>query len=178
MTFVLPQSLQCCIQHRLVSDRVITTPNGIWDGLGTIQWSMETYYAIGTSDVFLIAWWRHQLKTFSAFLAICAGNSPVNGEFPAQRPVTRSADVFFDLCLNKQLNEQWWGWWFETPLCPLWRHSDWGKYTHWCLVSIYLRRFWWMCQQPLSKFGHLHRLCGRIQLYMRGWVRRQTLSDG
>ena len=28
------------------------------------------------------------------------GNSPVPGEFPAQRPVTRSVDVFFDLRLN------------------------------------------------------------------------------
>ena len=38
-------------------------------------------------------WWRHQIKTFSALLALCAGNSPVTGEFPAQRPVTRSFDV-------------------------------------------------------------------------------------
>ena len=30
------------------------------------------------------------MKTFSALLAICAGNSPVTVEFPAQRPVTRS----------------------------------------------------------------------------------------
>ena len=27
-------------------------------------------------------WWRHQMETFSASLAICAGNSPVHGEFP------------------------------------------------------------------------------------------------
>ena len=37
-------------------------------------------------------WWRHQMETFSALLAICAGNSPVPGKFPAQRPVTRSFD--------------------------------------------------------------------------------------
>ena len=43
-------------------------------------------------------------------LAICAGNSPVPGEFPAQRPVTRSFDVFFDLHPNKRLSKQWWGW--------------------------------------------------------------------
>ena len=36
----------------------------------------------------------------SAYLAICAGNSLVPGEFPAQRPVTRSFDVFFGLRLN------------------------------------------------------------------------------
>ena len=47
-------------------------------------------------------WWRHQMETFSALPAICAGNSPVAGEFPAQRPVTRSFDVFFDLHLNKR----------------------------------------------------------------------------
>ena len=52
------------------------------------------------------AWWRHQMETFSALLAICAGNSPVTGEFPTQSPVTRSFDVFFDLRLNKRLSKQ------------------------------------------------------------------------
>ena len=69
-------------------------------------------------------WWRHQMETVSALLAICAGNSPVTGEFPAQRPVTRSFDVFFDLCLNKRFSKHWWGWWFETQSCSLWRHCN------------------------------------------------------
>ena len=47
------------------------------------------------------SWWRHQMETFSALLSICAGNSPVSGEFPTQRPVTQSFDVIFDLCPNK-----------------------------------------------------------------------------
>ena len=38
------------------------------------------------------------METFPALLAICAGNSPVPGEFPTQRPVARSFDVSFDLC--------------------------------------------------------------------------------
>ena len=42
------------------------------------------------------------METFSALLAIFAGNSPVTAEFSAQRPVTRSFDVFFDLRLNKR----------------------------------------------------------------------------
>ena len=70
------------------------------------------------------SWWRHQMETFYALLAFCAGNSPVSGEFPAQRPVTGSFDVFFDLRLNKRMSKQWWGWWFETPSCPLWRHCN------------------------------------------------------
>ena len=45
-------------------------------------------------------WWRHEMETLFTLLAICAGNSPVTGEFPAQKPVTRSCDVFFDLRLN------------------------------------------------------------------------------
>ena len=65
-------------------------------------------------------WWRHQMETFSALLALCAGNSPVPGE----RPVTRSCDVFFDLRLNKRLSKQSWGWWFETPSHSLWRHCN------------------------------------------------------
>ena len=44
-----------------------------------------------------VPWWRHQNETFSALLALCAGNSPVPGEFPTQRPVTRSFNIFFDL---------------------------------------------------------------------------------
>ena len=38
------------------------------------------------------------------------------GDFPTQRPVTRSFDVFNDLRLNKP--------WFETLLRPLWRHCN------------------------------------------------------
>ena len=83
-------------------------------------------------------WWRHQMETFSALLAICVGNSPVPGEFPAQRRVTRSFDVFFDLCLNKRLSKQWWGWWFEMPSCPLWHHcNDPGTiWPHICSAAI------------------------------------------
>ena len=69
-------------------------------------------------------WWRNQMETFSALLAICTGNSPVTGEFRAQRPVTRSFDVFFDLPLNKRLSNHSWGWWSETLSGPLWRHSN------------------------------------------------------
>ena len=55
------------------------------------------------------------------------------GEFPTQRPVTRSFDVFFDLCLNKRLSKQQWGWWFETLSCSLWRQcND-------CTFSNYIR---------------------------------------
>ena len=64
------------------------------------------------------------METFSELLVLCAGNSPVTGEFPSQRSV--SADVFFDLCLNKRLglSKQSWDWWFETPSRWLGRHCN------------------------------------------------------
>ena len=74
-------------------------------------------------------WWPNQMETFSALLTICAGYSPVTGEFPVQRPVTRSFDVFFDLRLNKRLSKQSWGWWFEMPSRSLWCHCNDTKRT-------------------------------------------------
>ena len=72
----------------------------------------------------MTSWWRHQMETFSAWLALCAENSPVPGEFSAQRPVTRSFDVFFGLHMNKQLSKQCGGWWFETHSGSLWRQCN------------------------------------------------------
>ena len=71
-----------------------------------------------------IPWWRHQMEISSALLDICAGTSSVPGEFPAQRPVTQSFDVFFYLRLNKRLSKHSWGWWFETLSRPLWHHCN------------------------------------------------------
>ena len=61
-------------------------------------------------------WWRHQMETFSALLALCVGNSLVTGAFPAQGQWRRA--------LNKRLSKQSWGWRFETPSSSLWRHRN------------------------------------------------------
>ena len=61
---------------------------------------------IRTGNPCFWACWRHQMETFYALLALCAGNSPVTGEFSTQRPVTRSFDVFCDLRLNKRSSKQ------------------------------------------------------------------------
>ena len=81
------------------------------------------------------SWWRHQMETFSVLLVLCTGNSQVTGEFPSQRPVTRSFDVFFDLRPNKQLSKQSRRRWFETPLRLLWRHCNAGRKLLWSSQS-------------------------------------------
>ena len=96
-------------------------------------------------------------ETFPASLVICAGNSPVTGEFPAQRLVTRNFDVFFNLRLNKRLSKQWRGWWFETPSRSLLRHCNicmnWFASVNYIFVMI--NRFmdikwnaWWRIWTP------------------------------
>ena len=96
-----------------------------------------------SEDLCYLSWWRHRIETFSALLAICAGNSPASGDFPAQTPVTRSFDVFFDLCLNKRLGKLSWGWWFETLSRPLWRQCNgdiWNEtfgVDHFFLASVW-----------------------------------------
>ena len=102
-----------------------------WRDIISVQFARDTlgsacYELIANMDIqhYLWAWWRHQMETFSALLAFCAENSPVTGEFPAQMPVRRSFDVFFDLRPNKRLGKQSRGWWFEAKSHPLWRHCN------------------------------------------------------
>ena len=112
-------SFDLCLNTRLSKQpgrRWFQTPSrSLWRHCYGLGWQKHIYCT---------TWWRHQMETVSTLMAICAGNSPVAGEFPIQRPVTRSFDVFFHLCLNKRLSKQSRGWWFETPSHPLWRRFN------------------------------------------------------
>ena len=88
-----------------------------------------------------IAWWRHQMETFSALLAFGAGNSPFSGEFPSQRPGTLSFDVSLIFALNKRLSKQSWGWLFEMPQRSLWRHCN--DSLHNCCAVTAPTFIWW-----------------------------------
>ena len=80
-----------------------------------------------------ISWWRHRMEIVFALLAICAVNSPVTGEFPSQRPVTQSFDVFSSW-LNKRLGKQSWGWGFKTPSRSLWCYCN-DCICSWCIIT-------------------------------------------
>ena len=82
-------------------DRWIPRTNGQLRGkcfhLMTSSWYCHiTWHKHITLNAY--TWWRHQMASFSALLALCVGNSPLDGESPSQRPVTRSFDVFFLIC--------------------------------------------------------------------------------
>ena len=83
--------------------------------------------------------WRNQMVIFSASLAICDRNPSVTGPFPLQGPVTLCFDAFFDLRLNKWLNQQSRRRWFQMPSLSLLCHCN-GYVTdhisHWHKRSI------------------------------------------
>ena len=95
------------------------------------------------------------METFSTLLALCVGNSPVNGEFPSQRPVMRSFNVFSYLCLNKWLSKQSRCWWFEPPSCSLWWHCN----VKWWLGARYPKNYylkeWWPSSLIVSHYQGL-----------------------
>ena len=127
------------------------------------------------------AWWRHQMETFSALLALCAGNLPVPGEFPSQRPVTRNFDVFFELCPNKRLSKQWWGWWFETQSHSLWRHCNgWSEFPHTesaiqCLKYVSLSFAWTVIIYVRTVNGQWHKIVGIRNNTIKGKCRLCSL---
>ena len=86
-------------------------------------------------------WWSHQMKPLFALLALCAGNSPVPGEFPSQRPVTRNFDVFFDLRLTN-------GWVNNRNARDLIRHC---VHCPACRTSLIATRFWVVMICPIIK---------------------------
>ena len=94
-------------------------------------------------------WWRHQMKTFSALLALCEGNPPVTGGFPSQRPVTRSFDVFFHLHMDKRLNKQSRRRWFETASSSLWRHC----HAEMTKISMFNQSIWKIKSSKDRLFG-------------------------
>ena len=125
----------------------------------------------------LSPWWRHQMETFSALLAICAGNSPVPGEFPTQRPVMRSFDVYFDLRPNKRLSKQSWGWWFETPSRPLWRYRNGnGKIPHITHLLLWTDSHLLDPQTEVWSFGH-GTLAFQIQCFQGSDLPRHRRMD-
>ena len=81
--------------------------NQWWPG-----WLTCIYASPGLNDQLLIvlmpsrslgnAWWRHQMETFSALLILCTGNSPMTGDFTAQKPVTRNFDIFLLCWVNNR----------------------------------------------------------------------------
>ena len=87
-----------------------------------------------------VTWWRHQMETFSALLAICAGNSPVSGEFP-HKGQWRGALIFSLICV-------WINGWVNNR-----EAGDWRRYRAHYDVSVMIR---YHCQLFSFVFERTH----------------------
>ena len=110
---------------------------------------------------------------------------------PAQRPVTRSFDVFFYLRLNKRLSKQSWGWWFETPSCPYLRHNN-ESCSHIQHITRSTLSFWLRHDEDRCTFSRLTHIvpfdlisiraflscyyCIHVSLYMSTYLRKTILT--
>ena len=78
------------------------------------------WYGLVPVDVMPVPWWRHEMETFSALLALCEGEPPGT--------VTNASDAelwcFFHLRPNKRLRKQLRRWWFEMPWGSVWRFCN------------------------------------------------------
>ena len=100
-----------------------------WPGLPFNLTALPRLPMVRTATRKNMAWWRHQMETFSALLALCEGKPPVTGGFPSQRPATGSFNIFFHLRLTKRLSKQHGTWNMEKRGALLffvvtwWRHQ-------------------------------------------------------
>ena len=95
----------------------------------------------------------------SIFRVTCTLWGKSTGDFPSQRPVTRSFDVFFDLRTSKRLSKQSRRWWFETPSRSLWRHSNvflCTAYVPAVCCNIRLTRWWQGNCNPNYVYIHIN----------------------
>ena len=99
--------------------------------VATAKWNMFSSYFMMTSS---------NGNIFRVTGPLWGEFSEFTNEFPAQRPVTRSFVVSLTCALNKRLSEQSWGWWFETPSHPLWRHNN----VLWPSVISFNVFFWYV----------------------------------
>ena len=123
------------------------------------QWScifvIVTLFFVFTRvrEITIVSWWQHQMETFSTLLALCEKNSPVTGEFPSQRPVTRSFGVFlryaeitplYMIRIHRLLVTHWvlWPPNYKNETADLWYWIC----KHWLKALMYKETWWHTCQ--------------------------------
>ena len=130
----------------------------IWPRLGVSGLKLQVEFTNGY-EMLHKAWSSIEDMMTSSNGNIFRVTGPLCGEFtgpsevPAQRPVTQSFDVFFDLRLNKRLSKQSWGWWFETPSWSLWRHCNGGALLFFKVIRQISRSHGSTNRQIWSKLG-------------------------
>ena len=152
------------------------------------------HHSIYRCRIALSPWWRHQMETFSALLAICAGNSRVNSPHKGQ---WRGALMFSSICAwingwinnrevgdlrrnrahydvtvmlkQTQCSQRWWITITKVRLVKLWRPTGFFLYHPPNILEIY-SFLWAQCWPACAKWI----LCIKPMLY---WWRIPVLTS-
>ena len=124
--------------------------------------SVRLWFVLFTGEFSHSMWLEYHMMT-SSNENIFRVTGHLCGEFTAQGQWRGPLMLSFDLRLNKPLSKQSWGWWFETPLRPLWRHF----YEH-CQTRTLKQ--WTRWQHKDSYIHHLGRLKQSVCLLSAGHV--------
>ena len=112
-------------------------------------------------DFLYETWWRHQMETFSVFVALCEGNSPVTSEFPSQRLVTWSLMFYL---ISAWTN----GWANHRDAGNLRRHQAYYD------VTVMIAVFWFSLHQNLFQMVIL--IIWICQQWFTWWLSTTPLS--
>ena len=134
MIFSYMPPVTSCKKNIVIWNRKWNTDNftELWiaNEKSLVKWNPDRVVCRNLSPSYCVClrtWWRHQMETFSALLALCAGNSPTKGQW------TGGLMLSLICALNKRLNEPSRGWWFDTPSRSSWRHCN--DMTIYCLST-------------------------------------------
>ena len=98
-------------------------------------------------------------------LPFSEGNSPITGELPSQRPVTRSFGIFLDL---KRLSKPSRRRWFETLSHSLWRNCNDENQT---FNLVTTRRYLNTSGAPFTNMANLNPGMDKLsQAQLSGWL--------
>ena len=111
---------------------------GVLPGFILVDWCISVVGNVKNS--LFGTWWCQHMEAFSALQALCAGNSPVNGEFPFQRASKADFDVSFDMGPQKLLKKLSKDRWFETTR----RSCDVILMSAPCSTWFNTERHWWV----------------------------------
>ena len=124
--WLLNYSTQTAVGKIEVLKIITTTKNNNHVQISKSKWNSSPKTKLVTSE---------KNRAITAIMTSSNGNifrvtGPLCGEFTGPRWIPRAkandAELWCFLwsVMNKRLSKQSWGWWFETPTHPLWRHRN------------------------------------------------------
>ena len=133
-----------CMHIWWIKSMSLSFPQARQKELGSLKWQNARTPSSKWTGLckFSSSWWRHHMETFSALLALCAGNSPVTREFP-HKGQWCGALMFSFICAWTN------GWENNRDACDLRRNR-----AHYDVTVTFLEIYW-----SAMRTSSAHQIC-------------------